>query len=573
MTRERYNYFYPGYTSNRGYHGAVAMLFEQGSSRGLTLERPDGSVRTLADALEQQYVGAWTAVRTAATNRETLLREYHASQRSILAEAERGTRRYLITNEGDPLLIQELVDLLGRNAIEVGVLTEPVMLTGVRDRAGATVGRRTFPAGTYVVERAQPSGRVVSTLLEPETPLPPDFLEQARRFVDRDENPRFYDITAWSLPLLFDLGGYSTTDARALPMEPVVPREAGVGGGGAMSGAWNEARYAYVLDGNSAASLAVLYHLKAEGHRAAVLWRPTVIAGDSVAGGSVIVRVGQNDDTIHEAVERLAGRYGVGVRAVHTGRSATGGPALGSGDFSFNVELPRIAILAEDPVFGYSFGWAWYTLDVQYEVPVTVLRTRMVSSTDLSHYNVIVVPAVSGGALAGVLGDTGMDRLRAWIRDGGTLVTIGAATEFARDQLDVLSLRSWYDTDEGENAAHYRVPGAVFRAEVDRGYWMSAGYDDGDVPVLVDSDRLYLAPEGPVSSRRRVIARYGESALLSGHAWPETLERIPGVVFVFDERVGRGRVIAFAEDPNYRAYFRGANRLFLNAVILGPSGN
>jgi hypothetical protein len=42
-------------------------------------------------------------------------------------------------------------------------------------------------------------------------------------------------------------------------------------------------------------------------------------------------------------------------------------------------------------------------------------------------------------------------------------------------------------------------------------------------------------------------------------------------VFAYDERVGRGRVIAFAEDPNYRGYFRGANRMFLNAVILGPS--
>jgi hypothetical protein len=42
-------------------------------------------------------------------------------------------------------------------------------------------------------------------------------------------------------------------------------------------------------------------------------------------------------------------------------------------------------------------------------------------------------------------------------------------------------------------------------------------------------------------------------------------------VFAYEERVDRGRVIAFAEDVNYRAYFRGANRLFLNAVILGPS--
>ncbi|NIN09842.1 MAG: hypothetical protein GTN62_00280 [Gemmatimonadales bacterium] len=117
------------------------------------------------------------------------------------------------------------------------------------------------------------------------------------------------------------------------------------------------------------------------------------------------------------------------------------------------------------------------------------------------------------------------------------------------------------------------MPGAILLAELDSGYWMSAGYDAGELPVLVDSDRLYLAPDGPPSSRRRVVARYAgrERVRLSGHAWEETLERIPGAVFAYEERVGRGRVIAFAEDLNYRAYFRGANRLFLDAVVLGPS--
>ena len=51
----------------------------------------------------------------------------------------------------------------------------------------------------------------------------------------------------------------------------------------------------------------------------------------------------------------------------------------------------------------------------------------------------------------------------------------------------------------------------------------------------------------------------------------ESLERLPGIVLAYDERVGRGRVIAFPEDPSYRAFFRGADRLFLNAVVLGPT--
>ncbi len=567
MTRERYNYFYPGYTSNRGYQGAVAMLFEQASSRGLLLERPDGSVRTLTDALEQQYVAAWTTSQTAAARRETILTEYYESQRAALETREGEARRYLVTVERRPGLVRELITLLRRNDVEVGVLTGEVTLGDVRDREGNGVGRRSFAAGTFVVESHQPAARLLRTLLDPSTPLPEEFLTDARRRVLRDENPRFYDITAWSLPLLFDVAGFSTTDAREFPVRPLEgespPQPAPPS---------ERASYAYVVDGRDPAALAVLAHLKAEGHRAGVLTAPTKIDGRDIAGGSVVVRVGQNDSTVHAAVRRLGAHFGVEVTALASGLSEPGFPSLGSGDHTFNVETPRVALLAEDPIFGYSFGWAWYTLDRQYEIPTTVLRTRSVTATDLSHYNVLVIPATTGTALADLLGDDGKDRLVQWVRDGGTLVTIGPATDFARSELELIALRDWYDTDERKDLQRFDVPGAILRTEIDRGYWMSAGYDAGMLPMLVDSDRLYVAPEGPPSSRRRIVARYADDdPVLSGHVWDESRERIGGAVAVYEERVGAGRVIAFAEDPNYRAYFRGANRLFLNAVVLGPS--
>jgi hypothetical protein len=59
--------------------------------------------------------------------------------------------------------------------------------------------------------------------------------------------------------------------------------------------------------------------------------------------------------------------------------------------------------------------------------------------------------------------------------------------------------------------------------------------------------------------------------LLSGHAWPESLDRLPGAVYAYSEEIGEGRIVLFAEDPNFRAHHRGPERLFLNAVLVGPS--
>ncbi len=565
MTRERYNYFYPGYTSNRGYQGAIAMLFEQGSTRGLALERSEGPVRTLAQALEQQYLAAWTGVQTAAANRETLLREYYESQRGATSPAE-GTRRYFLANDGSGLS-RELVRLLRRNDIEVGVLTAEARVPGLRDRTGGAV-TRALPAGTFVVEAGQPAGRLVRALLEPHVPIAEEFLAIARRYVDRAENPRFYDVTAWSLPLLFNVDAWSS-DVAAAPAVRALDEARDLAAAPVPDG---RSGYAYILPGHQPASVAALYHLKAAGHRAALILKPTRVGGLEVPHGSVIVRVGQNGPSVHQAVRDLAARYGLDVRVATTGLSDAPMPALGSGDWTFNAKAPSIAILAEDPVQAYSFGWAWYTLDRQYEIPTTVIRVRSVAGTPLDRFNVLVLPQVSSGALTAALDRGGVDRIRRWVQEGGTLVAIGGATDFARDSsaLGLIALRSWYDTEAGRKATRYDVPGAIASTTLDPDYWLRAGYAGNELPMLVDSDRLYLAPDGPPNGGRRVVARYGRTPLVSGHMWPESRERLPGAVAVYEERVGRGRVIAFAEEPNFRAFARGMNRMFLNAVVLGP---
>jgi hypothetical protein len=570
VTREEFDYFYPGYTDAYGsFQGAVGMLYEQGSSRGLVRMRSDRSTRTLAEALEHQYTAAWTAVGLAARERETLLREYYQGMVDGIAAGNTGVRRYLLTPDGDPSHIAELVNVLLRGGVDITTLTDSAVLDGVRDRRGAFLGRQAFPPGTFVVEAAQPRSHLVRTLLEPETALADSFLTEARARIDRGEPAEVYDITAWSLPLLFNVQGFSSTDGRAVTTRPVAEAARATSDDG-----FRRAGYAYLLDGSNAAAVAALYHLTHRGVRAAMTIRPTRIEERDVPSGTVVVRVGQNDASVHEAVRAVAERLAVRLRPVGTGLAPQGFPSLGSADV-LPVRKAHIAILAEDPIQAYSFGWTWFTLDQQYQIPTMVIRTRSVATTPLRRFNVLIVPHGSAAALRDALGADGIARVQQWVRDGGTLVTLGGATDFARDGLDLIALRSWYDTEERKEAQRFTVEGAFLRAEFDRGFWLSAGYDDVEFPVLVDGNRIYLQPEGPPSSSHRVVARYaeGDSLRISGLVWEESLERLGGAVFAYEELVDRGRVIAFAEDLNFRGYWRGARRLFLNAVVVGPSGN
>ncbi|KPJ86719.1 MAG: hypothetical protein AMS18_15325 [Gemmatimonas sp. SG8_17] len=570
-TGEAFDYFYPGYTDGFASHlGAVGMLYEQGSTRGLMLKRSDESVRTLAQALTQQYTAAWTAARLAATERGTLLREYYDGLAGTVVEGRSGYRRYLIAPGGDPAHRAELVDILVRTGVEVDILTRPTALSGVRDRTGGQLGEHDFSAGTFVIEADQPEGRLIRALLDPETPVPDDFLAEARARIERGESARFYDISAWSLPLLYNLQGYSSTDGRALPTERLEdlaePWRMGVTG---------EAEYAYMIDGGQAASVAALFHLVHRGYRAAMTLKATRIQGVDFPSGTVVVRVGANSPGVHEAVRELAEQYKLRVVSVSSGLGEAGYPSLGSSDV-VSITKPDIALLAEDPISGYSFGAAWYTLDQVYQIPVTPLRVASVATGSLDRFETLVVPSASSGALRRTLGSEGVDRIRRWVLEGGTLVVLGDALEFARDSngLGLLDVRSWYETEDGKDAQQFDVPGAILRAEIDSLFWLAAGYTGSELPVLTQGASIYLEPEGPPAAfSKRTVARYARSdtLLIAGHAWEESLQRLGGSVFVYEQIVDAGRVIAFTEDPNFRGFWRGANRLFLNSVVVGPS--
>lgn len=63
---------------------------------------------------------------------------------------------------------------------------------------------------------------------------------------------------------------------------------------------------------------------------------------------------------------------------------------------------------------------------------------------------------------------------------------------------------------------------------------------------------------------------YTDRPLLSGYVSQENLSSLPGTGSVIVQPEGRGRVILMVDNPNFRAFWYGTNRLFFNAVFFGP---
>ena len=482
------------------------------------------------------------------------------------------------------------MDILQRHGVEVERTSEALTVERASDRYGSDLARTEIPAGSLVIPSAQPRSALLRSLLESNIPMEGEFLELAREKIDRNLNPRFYDVTAWSLPQFFDLD-LVRVDGQLLAKTDRAALERGERRD--LRRPQGDSHYAYVLPGEQTASRAAAWHLRDQGFRLSFLTGDTVIDGLEIHSGSVIVRVGQNSGEIHAAVRAVCDRFNLDLDAVSTGWSPAGILNLGAPDITVPLAPSNIALVSDDPVLALSFGFAWYLLDQQYQIPTTVIRAASVGDTDLSEFDVVVIPELTNRKkMVDLLGESGAARLEQWLGDGGTLVALGSAVELVRDDLDLIELGSFYDPaekkskkksdsaedDKDEQASpadppirRFGVPGAVYDATVDRWQWLAAGYGDS-MPFMVASNRLYRAPDQPPSNSHRVVVSIDEDAELeAGFAWPESQERLPGSVLVYEQRVGSGRVIAFAEDPNFRGFWRGADRLFLNAVVVGPS--
>ncbi|MEJ2504357.1 MAG: M14 family zinc carboxypeptidase, partial [Gemmatimonadota bacterium] len=393
FTREGYDEFFPGYGPSWPlYTGAVGMTYEQGSSEGGAVERDDGTVLTLREAALHHYAASRATLRTAATNRESRLRDYLTFRRDAVRENEDAALRSIVLQRDARGRADSLVTVLLRHGIEVGRLTEPATVgraTAYGEGEGARVEVET---GAYVIDLAQPQGTLARTLLEPDPAFDPAFIDEEIRRREAGQRDRFYDMTGWALPFLYRVRAWHTPE-RVGPVTPVAaaPGPAGVP-------LPERAGYAYVFEPGGEASLRLLGGLLAREIRVRHAPGSFRIAGDTFPDGAFVALTHRNrgdDDgeAFHETVRTLAAESGARVVAVQSAL-VDEGTDLGSNSVEAIPE-PRVALLAGDAISSYSFGAAWYTFDQLLHFPVTRVEVEDLTRS-LPDFNVVVMPSAYG---------------------------------------------------------------------------------------------------------------------------------------------------------------------------------
>ena len=531
------DYYYGKGSTFPDVNGSIGILFEQGSSRGHVQESENGLL-TFPFTIRNQFTTALSTIEAATNMREKILNYQKKYYQDIKNEAARSkTKGIVFGDRKDGAKAWHLAEILERHKIKVHELASDVTIKGKKFVKGKS----------YVVPMDQKNPRLVKAMFEKRT-----------TFTDS----LFYDISAWTFPLAFgvdyaDLNSLSNAGPQISKLKPLK---------GSVS---SKSNYAYLFEWNEYYTPKVLNAIVEKGLRAKVAKSPFTLEGKTYDYGTIMVPV-QNQDLnaseLHSFLVDIAETSNVNITAVGTG--LTRGIDLGSNDFD-PIKKQKVAIIVGDGIRSYDAGEIWHLFDTRYNIALTKIDLGYFASVDLSKYTDIIIPSAYGKAL----NKSNSEKLKDWVKDGGTLIGYRNVAEWFNEN-EFMKLKFKKDTLIAKNIAFDQkqdfkgaqvTGGAIFEAKLDRSHPINFGYKN-DKLALFRNTNVYIIPHK--DSYNNPIT-YTSNPLLSGYISEENLGLLKGVVPFQVQPLGKGRVIAFTDNTNFRAFWYGTNKLLMNAIFFG----
>ena len=575
-TQENYDDFYYGKGSTYpDVNGAVGILFEQGSSRGHAQESVNGIV-TFPFTIRNQFTATLSTLRAATAMRMDLLnfqRDFYRgtldrdapvrdmpvrdaptgpdrrtarSDREPLNNRSAGAvpaiKAYIFGESNDRARVWEMVNILRQNQIAVYQLS--------RDE---TVDGRRFTTGrSYVVPTNQPQSRLIRGIFEKRT-----------TFADS----LFYDISAWSMPHCFNVP-YSESKVPVALGAKVETNEFPKGR------VVGSSAYAYVFAWDSYFAPRAANELLQKGYRLKTASQPFTITIDAKPRtfdyGAVQIRAnGQDAAQLAALLQTLATRDGVDFYAVGSGMTSDG-IDLGSDGFR-PMRQPKPLMLVGTGVNSLDAGEIWHLLDTRVNTPLTMVEQSALNRISLDKYNTLIM-------VSGTYTNLADEKIKQWVRNGGVLVAMTDALTWTIEKgLTVAKLKKIPADTTGtkpyaqadEFAGSRVIGGAIFQTRADLTHPLLYGYQNDLLSVFKDNTIFLEKSKDPFSTPLMYTTR----PLVSGYvAGPNErfLRDTPAIVV---NNYGAGKVIAMTDNPNFRAFWYGTNKLFLNALFFGHQIN
>jgi hypothetical protein len=529
-TEEDYDDFYYGKGSTfPDINGSIGILFEQASSRGHA-QNSDNGVLTFPFTIKNQFTAALSTLKAATSMRVEILDYQNQFYKDARKESE-DSGAIIFGDHTDAGRTDALAEILLRHKIDIRSLKNDISKNG-----------KTYKKGyAYIVPKNQKNSRLINAMFERRTAF---------------QDSLFYDISAWTFPLAFDMDyDEGASWGESIPLE----EKSGIG-------KIEISDYAYLMPWNEYYTPKALNTLLSKDIRAKVAMKPFSLNGKQYDYGTILIPVQNqkmNTSELRDVLGDISTDAKVDFIGVPTG--LTEGIDLGSRQFRALTQ-PKIALLVGEGINPSDAGEIWHLMDQRYDIPITKIDLQDINRKDLSRYNTIIAPATYGSPENEVI-----DQLKEWTRAGGTLIGYRSALTWMSDaKLLPLSFKKTENPakditfeQRSDHSGAQRIGGAIFETKLDRSHPIAFGFKDDQLPMFRNTT-LFVEPHK--ESYRNPIT-YTESPLMSGYISKINLDSLKNTVPFQHTNYGRGNVIGFTDNTQFRAFWYGTNKLLMNAIF------
>ncbi len=533
FTKEAFDKLYPGYGSSYiNFYGGAGFLFEQGSSRGHVQETTTIPI-SFGFTIRNQFTASLATITASLAEKENL---FELRKQFYVTAKQQATnsiiKGYSFGDAKDFNRTKAFIDLLLLHKIDIYKV----------------------PNSTdYFVPTAQDNYIMVKSIFE-------------NQITYKDST--FYDASTWSLIHAYGLSFTEVKSSMVLSEKintPLVLNNTPT----------VKSNYAYLVSNTDYNIHQFIYALQNEGVFVQTATRTfsTNINGENMnfGYGSIVISVQQQKvdaDMLYNIISKASVAANIKVHTVATGFSSSG-IDLGS-NYVKTLKKPEAAMIIGNGVAASEAGEIWHLLDQRLHMPITKIDILNFSRVRLERYNTLVM--VSGAY--NFLDKNSVDKIKAWVQNGNTLITIKSGADWAikngftkfKLAVDSSTTKGRLDYDRASDMEGAKaLGGSIFSIDLDTTHPIGYGFSKRKVSVYKNNSTFFQNS----TSAYNTIAQYTNTPLVGGYLHPNSLKMIKNSPSILVGAEGSGRVILFADEPNFRGTWYGTNKLFLNALFLG----
>ena len=629
FTGEWFENWYPGYSNYAEYRGSMHILYEQSRMAEDGVRRPEGTVQTYMESVHHQFVSTMANLASLETHSQAMYRDYWDGRKyNVSSKSEFANRSYVFLANENHGRMNALVDRLEAQGIELFTNKSPIKVDSAITQLGETKKQFEIPAGSLIVPNRQPDAPLVAAILEFDADVKKSVLIEERQRTLRDGSSLMYDTTAWNFSMMFGLPSVTVPAhlSKGLsPWQPHTPTQSVDEAAIAWAVSGEDDRSVAFAARLMEQGIKVRVIDKATALSDQALPRGTVFvtAMDNPKSENLVELISAEAKMLNIDLVSVGSGYGAGDLPDWGGahfRLLTR-PQIAilsqQGFSSYDVGSSWWAIDTHLGIRHSQIDTAYLSrADLRrYNTIVMPNGYRPMSSAETSALKDWVK---QGGTLiahdnsaAQIARDKGIGQVR----------SIGDALDSAQDydialqrerlstsdQLDMVAVSAHnvssavdYPWEQGAKALsadelkrreawqkRFMPSGAMVAGQVDILHWMSFG-SPKVLPLLYENQpalmtkgsqqavvRVGVMTKDPSAREAQAInwstvpEGHALTVRMSGLIWPEAASRIANSAYVTRERVGKGQVILFSGQPNFRGSTRGVGRIWLNALVYG----